>query len=276
MVLADADAFADGLELANYFLNESEEADLRAAQLGAASAKELVKQVYNDFCRLVREQWDSISHLAEKHPYWVNREDNDDDSQAKRRSSLCVLFGDEDFLTSDLSEHKEWRTIKDRINVALEILEVAGCFILRKGAIESYYKASDVYTSEGKPSAAVDEIAHLDNLSRDELADSFPEMTRCIEYASHGETINEIESLKAVLLSIAAPAVHSLKSGSSTQELNIMSKTILREKADIFEITVNEGELSVDIKSDILDVTGFPIVLKDGDDVVKVVDAALQ
>jgi len=53
VVLADADAFADGMELTNIFLNNCDEANKAAADTGASSAISLASDVYNDFCDLV-------------------------------------------------------------------------------------------------------------------------------------------------------------------------------------------------------------------------------
>lgn len=275
VVLADADAYADGLDLTNCFLRNCHEANQKAVASGAASAQALSASVYNDFCQLVRSKWNDISEMAIMHPYWINK-DEGDDFQAKKRAALCALFTHDESKISNLGNNSEWLTIKQRIGAVLDIFELAGCFILRKGAIESYYQVSDVFTSEGKPSAAVDEISHLDSLACDEVASLFPEMTRCIEFASLGEVINEAESLRDVLLSIAAPAMGKLNVGSSTQEMKILSKTILREKSDLFEILVADDKLTIDMKSEILDVSGFPIELKKGDDVLKVISSALK
>lgn len=47
-----------------------------------------------------------------------------------------------------------------RINVLFDILENLGCFILRRGAVESYYAFSPNTTLNGKPSAAANEVSY--------------------------------------------------------------------------------------------------------------------
>ena len=90
------------------------------------------------------------------------------------------------------------------------------------------------------------------------------------------ETINEAEALRDVLLSIAAPALAKLQSGGDTQAVNVIAKTILGDRAGIFELEVTDGVLSIFIKSKILDVAGFPLRLRKDDDVIKQVNIALK
>ncbi|WP_407435119.1 ATP-dependent nuclease [Lelliottia sp.] len=275
VILADADAFADNLELTNYFLSDCLQADQKASILGAQSAISIATTVYSDFCNLVLDNWGDISQKAMEHPYWVNKSDADD-IQAKRRSAFSTLFSINDSDLMSLSNSTQWVAIKRRIETVLDLLEVAGCFILRKGAIESYYQSSDVFTSEGKPSAAVDEIAFLDTLSSAQLETLVPEIVRCIMFASLSEKINEADSLRDVLLSVAAPAMRRLNAGTNTQELKILCKTILRERSEIFDLFVEEEKLTIKMNSKILNVNGFPIELNKGDDVIRVIENALR
>lgn len=275
VVLADADAFADSLELTNHYLDGCVVADQKAAMSGAASAISLANSVYNDFCQLVNSKWQDIAPLATNHPYWVNKEEGED-VKAKRRSALCTLFSHDEATLSSLTPNNTWVSMKSRLDAVLNLLELAGCFILRRGAIESYYQSSDIFTSEGKPSAAVDEIEHLDGFLPSQLELVFPEMTRCIKFASQGEKINEAESLRDVLLSIAAPAIAKLNTGSNTQEMKVLCKTILREKSELFELTVDDEELTIKLNSKILNVSGFPVTLKKGEDVINKIELCLQ
>lgn len=275
VVLADADAFADSIELTNYFLADCPEADQKASILGAQSAILIATAVYSDFCNLVLNNWFDISQSAMQHPYWVNKGDGDD-TQAKRRSSFSTLFNMNASDLMALSNSTQWTAIKRRIETVLDLLEIAGCFILRKGAIESYYQSSDVFTSEGKPSAAVDEISFLDRLPSTQLESLVPEIVRCIKFASLSEKINEADSLRDVLLSVAAPAMSRLNTGTNTQELKILCKTILRERSEIFDLSVEGEKLTITINSNILNVNGFPIELNKGDDVLRVIENVLR
>nr|WP_275973422.1 AAA family ATPase [Rosenbergiella nectarea] len=275
VILADADAFTDNMDLTNYLLSSCPEADEKACRGGAKSAYSLASSAYNDFCQLVTAHWDDVSQLAINHPYWVNKGDCDDD-KAKRRSAFSIIFSVDDTVIGGFLNAHQWISIKNRLEATLNLLEIAGCFILRKGAIESYYKSSDPLTSEGKPSAAVDEITYLDSISSSSLLSSFPEIIRCINFASRAEKINEADSLKDILLAIAAPAIAKFNVGAKTQELVTLNKAILRERAELFSLSADDEKLTISLNSNILSVSGFPLVLHKGDDVVSEISKALQ
>lgn len=277
VVLADADAFTDDMDLANCILANSSIADASAAKLGAPSAIKLASSTFSDFCSLVNDNWSDISEQAEKHPYYVNSEESADE-KVKRRATFCTLLNLCDAAVNDLTNADKWSSMKDRLVVILRLLEDSGCFILRKGAIESYYQASDIYTSEGKPTAAVEEIDYLDQLSPAEIQEKLSDLVRCIEHASEGKRIDEAESLRDILLSVAAPAIARLNMNdkTTTQDIHILAKTILGERANIFNCSIEDGKLKIDIESNILNVSGFPVTIKKNDDVVKIIESVLR
>ena len=139
IVLADADVFADGPKLINAFFNNSiikEKADDLATRSGASSILELSNRIYNDFCHIVNEHWSDISEYAELHPYYniYKSEDVEENKmQRKRRSALCSLFTHEELKA-------EWNGIKNQIVALFNIFQECGLFILKNGAIESYYE----------------------------------------------------------------------------------------------------------------------------------------
>lgn len=277
VVLADADAFTDDMDLVQCFLANSPAADASASKLGAPSAIKLASSTYSDFCSLVGPNWGDISKLAEIHPYYVNAEEPVDE-KVKRRSAFCTLMSLAGSDLNDLTNADKWSSMQDRLEVVLQLLEESGCFILRKGAIESYYQASDIYTSEGKPTAAVDEIEYLDQSSITEIRESLGDVVRCIEHASDGKRIDEAESLRDILLSIAAPATARLSANekTTTQDINILAKTILGERSNIFKCSVGGGRLTIDIESKILNVKGFPVTIDKNGDVVKIIERVLR
>lgn len=277
VVLADADAFTDDMDLTQCFLANSPAADANASKLGAPSAIKLASSTYSDFCSLVGNNWRDISNLAEKHPYYVNAEEPADE-KVKRRSAFCTLMNLASLELNGLTNADKWSSMQDRLTVTLRLLEGSGCFILRKGAIESYYQASDIYTSEGKPTAAVDEIEYLDQISIAEIREKLGDLVRCIEHASDGKRIDEAESLRDILLSIAAPAIARLSANekTTTQDINILAKTILGERANIFKCSVDSGKLTIDIESKILNVSGFPVTIDKNGDVVKIIERVLR
>ena len=274
VALADADGIADGVELVNSYLNDNPTADKRATSLGFSSASEMASAVYTDYCKLVDSRWDEISPHAEVHPYWVNRK-ADEEAQAKRRSAFCALFKSEDVGLSKLATDAAWTKIKARFIALLDLLEQCGLFILRRGSIESYYLSSDQFTSIGKPSAAVSEIDHLNQLAPQDIHNAYYDVVRCIQHASNAEVICEADALRDLLLSVVAPAHARFKSGDLSSNFNVLARSILGERSKILGLVVEGEKLVVSIESKILNVKGFPVALGKEDDVLKCINVAL-
>lgn len=274
VTLADADGISDGVDLVNSYLNDNPTADKHASSLGFSSASQMAGAIYADYCQLVDSRWNEISAHAQAHPYWVNRKGNEE-TQAKRRSAFCTLFSTEDGNLSMLAADDAWPRIKSRLNALLDMLEQCGLFILRKGSIESYYLDSNQLTSIGKPSAAVNEIDHLNQLSYQDIILAYSDVVRCIQHASNAEAICEADALRDLLLSVVAPAHARFKSNDKSTNFNILARSILGERSKIFGLLVKGENLVVSIESKILNVNGFPLSIGKNDDVLKCINAAL-
>lgn len=274
VTLADADGIADGLELVNSYLNNSPVADKRANTLGFSSAHQMAGAIFTDFCKLVDSRWSEIFAKAQVHPYWVNKKANEE-LLARRRSALCTLFTTDDKELTNLATDGAWATIRSRFAALLDLLEQCGLFILRKGSIESYYLSADQFTSIGKPSAAVDEIDYLNQLTRRDIEAAYSDVVRCINNASNTEVICEADALRDLLLSVVSPAHARFKSGDFSPNFNVLARSILGERSKIFGLVIEGEKLVVSIESKILNLKGFPVALGKDDDVPKVIGAAL-
>lgn len=259
-VLADADMFADGLDLVRaYFTHEDirKKADIYASEKGASSIMDLGKQIHNDLCRAVDNHWDEISEQAQKHPYF-NLSDNG--GLNKKRSALCTLF-----THNDLPNH--WQMLKKRLEVLFDIFQKCGLFILKKGAIEAYYLAEE-YTLDDKVDKSVTESEKISESPEEQVRNSYQDIIHCLEYASNSEKIDEARAIRDELLSFVAP-IHARYVEDDT--------AFVSENSAIFNYEVDlNGNLIISISSKVLDVQGFPIVLKKDDDVRKVVNTALD
>ena len=144
--------------------------------------------------------------------------------------------------------------------------------MLRRGAIESYYRKSDGSTSFGKPSAAVDEAAYILDLPQTECRTKYEDIIRAIEAAAAIQPIRESEALRDLLLSVAAPALAKFQQGCTTSDLQHLARGLLHERARLFHLTAEQAGLVISLRSNVLRVPGFPLTLRAVDDVVKVVN----
>jgi AAA domain, putative AbiEii toxin, Type IV TA system/Overcoming lysogenization defect protein-like, TOPRIM domain len=272
VVLADADAIADGIELVNFFLANNKDADDKAAVLGFSSASQLASGTYCDFCELVSEDWSTIAPRAEQHAYWLNRGTTEVE-QARRRAAFGTLFENSPEALEKLGTGGSWRKIRSRFEAVLDLLEAFGCFVLRKGSIESYYQQADRLSSLEKPSAAAEEVEHIRQAAPEAVRQHYGDIIRCINYAAQTQKISEAQALRDLLLAVAAPALARLESKATTQDIEVLARSLIGDRAKIFTLAVHDDALEVSIKSEILCLKGFPLTLKVGDDVVKAINS---
>ena len=257
-VLVDADAFADSLDLVRaYFHNEQirNAADRLVSKKGHSSILDLVKDIYDDFCLLVQNNWDDIASIAQNHSYFTLSEN---ESLNKKRSALCTVLNEKDL-------NDDWNNIKNRLSVLFDIFEKMGLFILKKGALESYYHDNNAITD--KVDDAVTESEYILS-SSEELESTYQDILKCLKYASNSESIDESRAIRDELLSFVSPIHAHYAEGA--ENLNALGR-----QSSIFDYQINEGKLEISINSNVLDVTGFPIILNRDDDVRKVVNHSL-
>jgi hypothetical protein len=91
----------------------------------------------------------------------------------------------------------------------------------------------------------------------------YADIVRALKHASTSPEIDESSAVSRLLLSVAAPALNMLETGTSDSELNAIARQILRERASLFNLSnvsaANEPTLQIELDSSILDVQGFPI-----------------
>ena len=259
-VLVDADAFADGINLITAYFSDKKIrniADTLVSKKGMEGILKITNEIYNKFCSLVDKNWDEIAETAKNHPYFTLRED---ESLNKKRSVLCTLLNHDNL-------SGEWERLKDRITALFNIFEEVGLFILRKGAIESYYHNNNAITE--KVDDAVTESEYILSLSEEELGSTYQDILKCLKYASDSESIDESRAIRDELLSFVSPIHAHYAEGE--ENLNTLGR-----QSSIFSYRINEeGKLELSITSNVLDVTGFPIILNKNDDLLTVINKKL-
>ncbi len=259
-VLVDADAFADSLDLVRAYFNDEQirnAADrLTSKQSGYSSILGFAENIYNDFCSLVQNNWDSIANIAQNYSYFTLSEN---ESLNKKRSALCAILNEQNL-------NDDWDNLKDRLSLLFSIFEKMGLFILKKGALESYYHDNNAITD--KVDDAVTESEYILS-SSDELESTYQDILKCLKYASDSESIDESRAIRDELLSFVSPIHAHYAEGE--ENLNTLGR-----QSSIFHHRINEeGKLEVSITSKVLDITGFPIILNKYDDVRKIINNKL-
>ena len=277
-LLGDADALTDNLDIIGVFTTLDRANDY-ASELGHRDAPEFARNIYNDFCQLIANNWSDIQSQAEQHYYWINRDTDKDELIAKRRSGFCWLFSNDDSTVSSLNNGSNWFSIKSRLSTLLELLEKLGCFILRKGTIEAYYQHVSTLTNDEKPNAASYEVNGLISETIESVASNYDDIIRALNYCSQAQEINEAEAIRDLLLAIVSPALAKINKETTDNELKLYSKNLFGAKSSLFDLSTElDGEdvyLIVNLASDILEVEGFPLKIKKGSNPIEIVNSSL-
>ena len=161
---------------------------------------------------------------------------------------------------------------KGKAYVLLNCLEECGCFVLRKGALESYYIHTHENIFDEKPSSAIEEIEYLQDIAIDKVSDNYDVIVRCIKYSANASSIDETVSVKRELLSEISPMLGQLNEKTDENEINTIIKQVKGNNNSLFEYEIDYPKIDVNIKSNILNVQGFPITFNKGDNVNSVVE----
>ncbi len=280
-ILADLDAFTDDNTVVDLFTCLPEATE-KANERGINSLNDLIRDVKNRINELIADdKYLALEEVYKTHPYWKNKERDTDKKKYIIRSIIAILFSSKTEEIDNWPDAKEWKQIKIRMEAIFNYLEELGCYFLRLGAIESYYMYSPNDTYDEKPSKAADEVEKLQDQDICKIRRGYSDIIRALEYVSEAEIIDEGFAVKKELLSEIALALEILSNPSKT--INDILAAIKQSKGSVtnlfkYEI-VNEKDrkgIKVDLCSNILEVTGFPLTLFVGDNVNEIISKQIK
>jgi len=278
-VLTDLDGFTDDNNIVNLFSVLPKAKEI-ANKHGNSDLQVMIRDIKTKIDFLISANKTNMSAIYECHPYWINHDSEAEEDKILRRAIIAQLFSssDEDLLTWPASP--EWKSIKARIIALLDILESLGCFVLRKGAIESYYAFASNRTYSGKPSAAVLEISNLHTKTDEEIKEQYDDLIRALKYAALDKTVNESFAVKKELLSELALVLGILNESSTEKDIYSAIKQAKGNTNSLFNYKIiqenNRIGVEISIQSRIIDVEGFPFKAFVGENVNQVVDDHIQ
>ena len=278
-VLTDLDGFTDDNSIINLF-SELPEGTKIANDHGNENLQSMIREIKTKIDEVIRSTKDNMISIYSQHPYWINRDLEAGEDKIIRRALVAQLFTvDEDELLT-WPDSQEWTSLKKRITVLLNILEELGCFILRKGAIESYYTFSPNTTFNGKPSAAAHEVSCWEEKSTEQIYEHFSDITRSLQFAALEKNVDESFAVKKELLSELALILGILPEVSTEKEILSCIKQSKGSVDSLFDYKIiNENKrlgVEVSLKSEIIDVAGFPFKAFVGDNVNSLIDEKIH
>lgn len=274
IIIADLDAFIDDNDVINLYANRKESTGL-ALSLGHSDISEFVRKIKTDIGEMCKENKDSLLDKYQDHPYWKHRGDTDEE-KARKRAIVATIFNCSDVEILNWPNGDKWDALKKRITVLLNCLEQVGCFILRKGALESYYTHSSKDTFDGKPSAVIEEIESLSSKPSDFIKTTYNDILRALIFAGKTKIIDETSAIKRELLSELAPILGMISMDTKPEQINTVIRQSKGTDKSLFQYTLINAEdipaIKVDLKSKIMQASGFPFSIKKGENVNIVVD----
>ena len=278
-VLTDLDGFTDDNSIINLF-SELPEGTKIANDHGNENLQSMITEIKTKIDEVIRSTKDNMISIYSQHPYWINRDLEAGEDKIIRRALVAQLFTvDKDELLT-WPDSQEWTSLKKRITVLLDILEELGCFILRKGAIESYYTFSPNTTFNGKPSAAAHEVSCWEEKSTEQIYEHFSDITRSLQFAALEKNVDESFAVKKELLSELALILGILPEVSTEKEILSCIKQSKGSVDSLFDYKIiNENKrlgVEVSLKSEIIDVAGFPFKAFVGDNVNSLIDEKIH
>mgnify|MGYP003092469729 FL=1 len=278
-VLTDLDGFTDDNNIVNLFAVLPEAIQI-ANDYGNRDLQSMIRDIKTKIDELVQSQKENMVMIYNQHPYWVNRDPEADDDKIIRRALIAQLFTVSADELATWPDSHEWISLKKRITVLFDILENLGCFILRRGAVESYYAFSPNTTFNGKPSAAANEVSYWEDKSNEQIYAQFSDIVRSLQFAALDKTVDESFAVKKELLSELALILGILPQVSTEKELLSCIKQAKGSAESLFDYRIiNDSKrlgVEISLKSEIIDVDGFPFKAFVGDNVNILIDERIQ
>lgn len=278
-ILTDLDGFTDDNNVINLFSVLPEATEI-ANNHGSGDLQTMIRDIKTKIDELIRVNKANMGDIYESHPYWINRDLEADEDKIIRRSLIAQLFTLGEEKISSWPNYGDWKSIKTRITVLYDILEELGCFVLRRGAVESYYAFAPNTTFNGKPSAAALEVTRLDEKTDEQVYEQYDDLIRSLKFAALDKTVDESFAVKKELLSELALVLGVLKKETTEKELLSSIKQAKGSTESLFEYKIvnqnNRLGVEVNLKSQIIDVNGFPFTAFVGDNVNQIIDSNVQ
>ena len=276
IILTDADSFTDSMDIPMLFCNSQLANELAQAQGAASGLCSIIRDVHSDFCKLADSKIKAFRALLENTAYWKNKCSEDDVVKIYRRTFFSLINSDN--VPVAVSSDTSIVSMVRRIDALFSILKAVGCFILKKGTIESYYAYSNQEVSFGKPIAAVNEVESFTSKENAFIIEQYSDVVQCLQYAAKTKAINEVEALRELLLAVLAPVLGSLREDISQSELDSIVKSTVGDRGGLFRIILNESnksKVSVDVNSKILEVSCFPFEIDKSEKIVQVINSKI-
>jgi len=252
-VLADLDALADDASLVASF-NDLPEAAAIADDLARTSLVDLDRDLRAELSNFMARHAGAVDEAAKSYPDWSSKASS---HLAPRRVTLARVLTDPTSFGGEAGV--EAVSLAKRYEVLLAALGKLGCFFLRKGAIENYYRPG--MDGGSKPDIAAEEAAGFGARLEEDLRNDYGDILAALVHVAPNQRIDEDKLLQPKLGAALAAAFLSMNTDSSDGHLNAAAKATIGSDAEIFKLANKGGpnlRIEVAIASPLFQRETFP------------------
>lgn len=241
-VLADLDALADDSALVCNF-SELPEATALADRLGRKSLSDLDNDLRSALATFMDKYPAAVDTAAATYPDWSNRESS---ALAKRRVTLARVLTDAASFGDAVSI--EAKSLCTKYDTLVSTLAQLGCFFLRRGAVENYYRITSI--DRGKPHLAAEEAAGFETSSTEDLNQRYEDFIAVLSHVAPNQRVDEDQLLRPKLGAVLTAAFLGMNSDASDAQLNTLARTTIGTDAEVFKLSncSTKGELRVKVQ----------------------------
>lgn len=268
-VLADLDALADSNVLVRNF-SELPEATAVANRLGRTNLADLDRDLRAALAKFMTSHQTAVEAAAASYPDWSRSEST---ALAKRRVTLARVLTDPGSFGSAAAE--EAVSLCTRYDVLLSALAELGCFFLRRGAIENYYRSTTMV--RGKPDLAAEEAAGFD-ASAGDLRKRYENIIAALAHIAPNQRVDEDRLLRPILGAVLAAAFLNMDRESSDEQLNTFARMRFGADAEIFKLinkSLENLRIEVQIAAPLFHRDTFPFEIGPDDNLTVIVPSKL-
>ena len=241
-VLADLDALADDNGLVRSF-SELPAAGPVAERFGRNSLADLDHDLRNELAKFMLDHAAAVDAAAASYPDCSSA---DSVSFAKRRVTLARILTDPGGFGSPAATTA--KSLQTKFDALLTGLAELGCFFLRKGTVENYYRLSTGERS--KPDLAAEEAAGFEEATASELQRDFADIVSALLHIAPNQRVDEDMLLRPKLGAVLSAAFLGMNAAMPDETLNALAKNTIGTDAEVFKLT-NVSDIGLRINVDI-------------------------
>lgn len=265
-VLADLDALSDDSSLITAF-HDNEIAIHLAIDKGHESFAAMAGKVKTAVGQVISSNKKALVALSAKHAYLSDADAGEPTDKAKVRVAYVSLLVTSVEQLEQLENGKEIVRARKMLDSLLDVLEEAGCFVLRRGTVEDYYVVTPNLSDTGKPEAAVNETVDFVEADIKNILKRYSDVVRSILHIAPDSKFDENLFLRSHLAAALGLLFQLTTATSTDQDIVATVQSSCPQAAAIFNFknctTSHEGKfaLEVEIKSSLFPRSTFPTVV---------------